>query len=293
MSGRGDNLTDVIRKELASLFAPVAGKKPLPVNLTMPAHVTYYDVSPDCPVNDVLLTQPAPETREALGDFAVSEFASNYPLLPVEARLNTIPCVMQPVLCAEPVFQSKDTTVHHISFADMATRQSHGIPLPKWSAPTRPLAARPCATSVRAIQPGHFHIRQQSRQVSIIKGKARDVAPGLWGLPISRTPIPPHRFPAAMKDRFRKTLAEKAGVAAAGIQIRLVFDRMNMVLFEKNIEQDKQGRLLCYPKSRYIGKNWERYHHEVERLPMYLVFGTVIGTSQNVQALVSGIEFET
>jgi len=290
MPGRGDNLGDVIRKELASLFAPLADNAPQSVPLGMAAQVTYYSLSPDCPVNYVALETPVPKVSEGLGELSPSEFAHRYPLLPAEADLASVSCAMAPVMCHAPLLEPGQAVLHGVSFESMKRCESHAVSLGQWDSNTLPvksLSSPVPLAKTKKLEAKKPVARQNQRPVSTIKTKAWDCPPNLWGLPMSRTPIPTHRFSTQMKDRFRQTLAQKANTSTANIQIRLVFDRMNMALFQ-NIEQDKQGRLMCYPKSKYIGKNWATYIQEAERMPMYLVFGTVISSGQNINALVSG-----
>jgi hypothetical protein len=106
------------------------------------------------------------------------------------------------------------------------------------------------------------------------------------------------RFDANEMLSFQKALAEKAQTKPLNIRVTLVYDRMNMPLFS-SLSQDKQGQMVCVPKSSLIGKNhpaWDkigsRYSllskNENDAKPslFYLVFGLKLDTQQPVRAVV-------
>ena len=205
--------------------------------------------------------------------------------------MTSVACEWEAVLCKAPVFQPEDIVVGAVSFETMAHRVSVNVPIQQWQAFGREVTIPRYQTMARSIEPKRFQfqkIRLQGQQAGVLKTRVKDMPSSMWRLPFYKNAIPAHRFDRETKERFRSTLAKKAQTVPANIQIRLVFDRMNMTLFE-NMEQDKQGKLMCHPKSRYIGKNWARYHHEADRQPMYLVFGAVMNTGKSVSALVSAL----
>lgn len=128
--------------------------------------------------------------------------------------------------------------------------------------------------------------------------KVKDAPGKCYAQAILRQSVPLVRFDANEMVCFQKALAEKAQTKPINIKVTLVYDRMNMPLFS-SLSQDKQGQMVCIPKSSLIGKNhpaWDKLGSRYSLLSknesgskpslFYLVFGLRMDTQQPVRAVV-------
>lgn len=164
------------------------------------------------------------------------------------------PCTLAPVLCKTPVFEPQNTALHQVSFNNVRWTEAHQAPLPPIEAQARqtlwPRLGKP-AVKALPIQP--FQARCTSLKEQAMATQARE-NPRFFALPIRKTPIPPFRFAPEIRERFRRALAEKAGTTPSNVQLKVIFQRMNVALYT-SVQQDEQGHLLCVPKNELMGRN--------------------------------------
>lgn len=208
-------------------------------------------------------------------------------LIPSEALLaENTPCEMTPALCHEPVIEPLTIQFHDIGFENMEPSESLECPIEVFSceqfgqvieAFTKPETA--------SIQTPRWKVDTQGLLEAMPKFKSIN-DPRFYALPIKKAPIPPHRFSTEVKAVFRKALAEKAKTHANNVQLRVIYERMNMMFFA-SIQQDEQGNLLCTPKNELIGKNKNTHKIAPNSLGnTYLVYGFRLDTKEDVRALV-------
>ncbi|MBY0450194.1 MAG: hypothetical protein K2X01_06180 [Cyanobacteria bacterium] len=126
----------------------------------------------------------------------------------------------------------------------------------------------------------------QARRLDQFLARVSPVKPPLVAMPLTKHPIPPHRFGAKMKDRFRQALAEQAGVRPSHVILKLVYDRVNPMLF-RSIKIAERDALLCAPKQELIGRfRDERQFGRIKMGYHYLVVGIRLDTKATIQAMV-------
>lgn len=203
------------------------------------------------------------------------------------------PCHFEPVSTQEPVFSAETAVSQTVPLDNLRQPPACG----QW--PVLPLLGRETGQAIPAIHPphaiqapietwtAHAHpLRQERFQQPHTHHSAR-----FYALPVRKAAIPPHRFPLAQREKFRQALAEKAQTTPKNIQLRIVYERMDMSLYSA-LQQDEQGFLLCTPRAELLGKN--RNHPGSRKLltqhalgsNTYLVFGTRLDTREDIRALV-------
>lgn len=199
-----------------------------------------------------------------------------------------MPCHIDPVLCREPRLEETQHRLYQVSFDSIRQVTTHpfktGMPAAKSSASwpverlktnTRPIPAPAYQTAARQLPDAKVQTRTEAGN-------------RFYAMPIKKSPIPPHRFSAELRELFRKTLAEKEKIHPANVQLRLIFERMDMSLYS-SLQQDEQGNLLCTPKSEFIGQNTGKTTLAGKTPPTqtaYLVFGTRLDNKADLKALV-------
>ncbi|WP_373532648.1 hypothetical protein [Vampirovibrio sp.] len=287
----GGKIQAEISSALRLLFKSV-GQQAVDISITPP--LTLYVTQMTCENYSVGLEQPPIQISEDPIQ-ALSQPAQSVNFLPLIENVSLAadaPCHIQPVLCLESAIEPTDAVITGIAFENVRFTSSHQATLEPMTTEiwhkdvdgfTRP--------AVRPLNVGKFKANSQSMSDQAPQAKVRE-HPRLFCLPIRKMPIPPHRFSQAVRDIFRAALAEKADTKASNVQLKVVFERMN-VAFYTSIQQDEQGHLLCVPKNELIGKNAQSKTGQalLDRLDQntenaYLVVGFRLDNKQDIRAMV-------
>lgn len=214
------------------------------------------------------------------------------PLLQTVALATEKPCAMDPALCKTPVLAAAQAIRHHVSFRNLQWAQSHQAILdPIETKAHRPVWPKLDAPPLQTLPLSPIKGRWKHWHLPTLTGISRE-HPRFFALPIRKVPIPPFRFPPEVRERFRQALAQKAGIAASNVQLKVVFQRMNVALYA-TVQQDEQGHLLCVPKNELIGRNLLSKNGQqlLNRLQQatensYLVVGFRLDNKQDIRAMV-------
>lgn len=213
------------------------------------------------------------------------------PLLEEAILASDAPCHIEPALCHEPVFEEMAFESTGISFANMAPDQSAEWPVTPCTTEAlgQPIEAFPKPASIPVSATLSGNLKSHSVRASLSNVPTRQQA-RFYALPIRKASIPPHRFTLAQRERFRQALAEKAGTHPANVQLKVVFGRMHMALYN-SIQPDEQGNLLCIPKGELLGRNRELQSAKALLSATasdmtYLAIGTRLDTKADIRALV-------
>lgn len=209
-----------------------------------------------------------------------------FDLLPQQAALaEACPCDLDPVLCHEPVLDEIILEISSVSFENMGAVISQ-----KWNLET--LESQSHAQLIGTfekpettlVSPQTFQPKTKNLYEAMPKFRTTN-DPRFYALPIKKSPIPPHRFSAPMREAFRKALAEKANTRPDNVQLRIIFERMDMTLFA-SIQQDEQGNLLCTPKNELLGRNQSQNKNSAAGNNMYLVYGFRLDNKEDIRVVV-------
>lgn len=291
----GPTLGGKIQAEVSSalrlLFKSVAQQS---VDVDIPVPLTLYLTELACDSQSVSLEQPEVQ----VSDDPIRALESQERIINQLALIENVPlaadapCDIAPALCVTPVIERTDAAINRVTFENIRFTESH-------TAPVEPLSAEIWHKDVESfakpnvgqMTPGVFKAKSLSLKDQLPKATVRE-HPRLFSLPIRKMPIPPHRFSQAVRDVFRSALAEKAGTKASNVQLKVIFERMN-VAFYTSIQQDEQGHLLCVPKNELVGRNAQSKTGQVmlERLTQntetaYLVVGFRLDNKQDIRAMV-------
>jgi hypothetical protein len=203
------------------------------------------------------------------------------------------PCTWEPVLCNEPGLDAMQFESAGVKFDNMKITRAAAWPVtsPPVKIEKQPIGklAAPLVKNVMDAQPLVTKSRSLLDTMSQVnvKHNAR-----YYALPIRKASIPPHRFSLAMRERFRQALAEKAGTHEGNVQLKMIFERMNMGLFSA-IQADESGSLMCTPKGELLGRNAETLAGQallrqlsVGSEASYLVLGVRLDHKTDIRALV-------
>lgn len=303
MPGRGDHgreqrdpaLGDKIRQELRSalrlLFKSVEQQS---IPLAFQPVSTDFLMAIPCEAASIQLKTPIVQvSQDPLQALAQKTISVKAPVLITEASLALdTPCRIEPALCKAPSLESLVHISSGVTFENVRFTQCHDATPPLlesacWNKPVEPLTQP--AISQTAI--GVFSADLCSLPKIKFKTSIK-TSPKPFTLPIRKAPIPPHRFSPEARAVFRKALADKAGTTASNIQLKVVFERMNMALYA-SIQQDEQGNLLCVPKNEFIGRNVHTQAGEalLDRITSqtentYLVVGVRLDNRQDIRSMV-------
>ncbi len=202
------------------------------------------------------------------------------------------PCTLAPVLCNASVIEAADASLHQVDFHNVQWTKAHRAPLEPIQTQSRQ------GRWLRFTQPGSRTIpippikaRGASLKEQALATQARE-NPRFFALPVRKTPIPPFRFPPEIRERFRQALAEKAGTTPGNVQLKVIFQRLNVALYT-TVQQDEQGHLLCVPKNELMGRNLlnksgqmllNRLHQNSENT--YLVVGFRLDNQKDIRTMV-------
>lgn len=279
-----------MRSALKLLFKNVEQQS---VNLAIEPPFTAYITGLHCETNEVPLTPPdVAVSLDPIKALQREQITQSLPLITTAKLAADAPCHLEPALCKEPVLSRQDAIVSGVSFENVTFTNAHTAPLGKLSATVWNKEVEGFTVpSLNRIPPGSFQAQSHSLKDQLPKTQVRE-NPRLFALPIRKLPVPPHRFSPTIREIFRRTLAEKAGTRPDNVQLKVVFERMN-VAFYTSIQQDEHGHLLCVPKNELIGKNalgkqgqalLERLSHNTENA--YLVVGFRLDNRQDIRAMV-------
>jgi hypothetical protein len=287
----GGKIQTEVSSALRLLFKNVAQQA---INLAIPAPITLYVTEMACASHSASLKQPAIEvSQDPVATLAkASKHAHNLPLIQNAPLADDAPCHINPILCSEAVIEQSAAVITGITFANVRLTECHALPLEPLSTEIwKQDVAGFTKPTVSQMHPGRFKAKSISVKEEVPKAKVREHT-GLFSLPIRKMPISPHRFNQATRDVFRSALADKAGTVARNVQLKMVFERMN-VAFYTSIQQDEQGHLLCVPKNELIGKNAQGKtgqamlkHLSRNTENAYLVVGFRVDTKQDIRAMV-------
>lgn len=284
-----DALKDEVQGTLKLLFRHVEQQS---INLDIAADFTAYQTGFPCDVESVDLNpEEIAVSTDPIAILNGRVYATTAIDTLPEAQLSeNAPCRIDPVACHEPVLEALQFDSLGIAFENVALTESREMP-------PEPVATKAHGLAVQGFDP------PSSKNVSSESFKAKTYSlgnplskvrtlntPRFYALPIKKTPIPPHRFPAELKELFREKLAEKAKTVKANVQLRIVYERMDMSLYA-GIEQDAHGNLLCTPKNELLGRNAATHAAQALRktapaVSAYLVFGTRLDNKEDIRALV-------
>lgn len=286
----GGKIGDELRSALKLLFKNVEQQS---VSLTIAPPFTAYITDLTCDVNPVELTQQTVQVSEdPIRHLRQEQTIHQMPLIDSVSLAADAPCHIEPALCKTPVLSSQDTVISGVSFENVQFTTDHTAPLEPlsvevWHQPVEGFEN----PAVASTKPTAFNTQSRSLKDQLPKTPVRE-NPRLFALPIRKMPIPPHRFSPAIREIFRRMLAEKAETRPDNVQLKVVFERMN-VAFYASIQQDEQGNLLCVPKNELIGKNalGKQGQALIERISQstgnaYLVVGFRLDNKQDIRAMV-------
>jgi hypothetical protein len=287
----GDNrpLSEKIKSEVDSAFRLLfknVSQYAVPTDLA--GNMVVYVTDMYCETVQVPLDSATPViSSDPVSVMAQNSIIQSLELLPAEAPLSeSYPCDMEPTLCHEPVLETMELSWAEVTFENMQTPESHEWPLAALETGANSMTAE-CFSS-----PATKPLKSQDFKTAV-HNLTDDMPPfqtvndpRFYGLPIKKSPIQPHRFSPFAKEIFRKALAEKANTHPNNVQLRIVFERMDMTLFS-GIQQDEQGNLLCTPKNELIGRNRNLHKNAVGASnTMYLVYGFRLDNKEDIRALV-------
>ncbi len=299
MSGSGDRpgLGDKILTELRAAFSLLSKQLRIfawPTSIDSELTVFSADFHPV--LHGVLIEAPPVSVVDAWrqhGSVAVS--VQEEPLVKQAVLSPEASCDWQTVACYEPLVDETLPSVTGISFDRIANPLQFGWPVEplygeipeiqseewqNWRVTPETL------TQSRMIITTLMEATSQARRLDQFLARVSPVKPQWVAMPLTKTPIPPHRFGAKMKDRFRKALAEQAGIRVSHVILKLVYDRVNPVLF-RSIKMAEQDALLCTPKQELIGRfRDERQFSRIKTGYHYLVVGIRLDTKATIQAMV-------
>jgi hypothetical protein len=289
MSRRGDPLTDKILEEIRSTFALVfKNLRQTRVDVSLRAPVTIFNMVFPCQVFSLSLKFEAPRLHNPL--FLKKNLRLQaVSFLEKGCEIRHHPCQWQPTLLQMPALSQASQAWHQVTFENIARpklQEKKATPFPK----NQQKMVIPPKPSLKVLQLQTVKDTLSAKRLDLktFTPKAKLTPSRLYCLPIHKAPVPLHRFSAEMKERFKKALAEKAKTTPANIQIKIVYDRMEMTQFGAMV-QDTRGNLICTPKSELVGKNHLRSvapHRASQPQLVYLVFGTRLDTQESLRALV-------
>jgi hypothetical protein len=211
------------------------------------------------------------------------------PLLEHAEISGGLPCQFAAVAVQAPVLEKMSLVSVGVPFNNMLEAQSIDWPVEALGAAVSSTPMEDLTAQSRQWAVARFAARLSSFLEHFTQCKTFD-AGRFYALPVRKSPILPHRFSLAVREQFRQALAEKAETSVRNIQLRLVYERLDMSLFAA-IQQDEQGHLLCTPKNEVLGRNRKASSDKESgsRSPeaeAYLVYGFRLDDRQEFRALV-------
>jgi hypothetical protein len=322
MSGRRTPFTGKVAKNIVDDFMgrliryQFSGVEQHPMDVSMDLNFTVYSM--DTPCDTYLLDFPHTEDNI---DHCQTQSLDLPPILATIAKDShqETPVKVRRLACRIPAAMSTKGNISHIKAHthDIETWRLRSL---KWHLVTFEKISQPGISHLKLdgfktphvfekhITQFRVHIQSMPIPTSHTKAKlfpfdnlsvkVKDAPGKCYAQAILRQSVPLIRFDANEMLCFQKALAEKAQTKPINIKVTLVYDRMNMPLFS-SLSQDKQGQMVCIPKSNLIGKNhpaWDKLGGHYSLLSknegtskptlFYLVFGLRMDTQQPVRAVV-------
>lgn len=286
----GGSLGAQIKEEISSalklLFKDVAQKA---IDPSLTAHWTAFETAIPCDV----FAAPLPERSPRVSEDPIAVLARlerkthTLPALDAMAASNRVACSFEPALAHEPALDAVSLAIRQ---ADLGVDVSAALTATNiW--PVEPVLT--ADLSIDTAIPAQLESRASEMAMALpearqLPTRLKEIQtrhqPRYYGLPIKKAPVPPHRFAEAIRETFKRKLAEKAGTHPANVQLKIIFERMNMALYQ-GLQQDEQGYLLCTPKREFLGRNPVEGAIHAES-NAYLVFGIRLDTKEDIRALV-------
>jgi hypothetical protein len=288
----GEKISEKIKAELLSALRLLfKSAEQYTVNLTLPCALTVYNTDIACVDESADVQPPTPaysdNVIQALQEQQIIQ--KQLDLLETATLAESAPCAWEPVLCSEPVF---------------ATMQFNAqpIPIPNWAenlpliCPIQPITAQIKNKTLKDWNKPRLNERlqfkalsTQSRNLSNCVLQAKVIHSGqksnrFYTLPIRKAAIPPHRFSTAIREQFRMLLAEKANTSAGNVQLKMIYERLNMELYD-HVQVDESGNLMATPK---LTSKIDTLKPDASNSngASYLVVGLQLDTKTDIRALI-------
>jgi len=303
MSGRrsdrepgGNPLGDKIKEELLSALRLVFKTvEQHAVDVVLACDYTSFITELPCAEQVVAVNPPLPQlSRDVMESAGFSDIPTRtLQMIEAVGLSQSAPCEWQTVLCSEPVFDPLSFDPLEVSFDNL-----HPANAKVW--PIEEIAARGKSKPIGEVQTPSVKDKSVSQAFATKIHSLGDHQPKVtvrnnpryYALPIRKTSIPPHRFSAEAREQFRQALADKAGTHPGNVQLKMIYERMNVSLFSA-IQVDESGHLMCTPKSELIGRNAMSQSAKARDRQIlagseasYLVLGVRLDTKADIRALV-------
>jgi hypothetical protein len=285
----GDKIGEKIKAEWLSALRLLFKSAELhAVNLKFPCTLTVFATGISCEDEPVDVQPPTPafsdnviaalQAQETIQKLTLQKQVS---LLASVSLAESAPCAWNPVLCSEPVFEAMQFNARPVALHDLMQRDPLAWPIQPVAVAVKSKSAGPLDRP-RLNEGSKFKILSaQSRK---LKNCALEVftqkTDRFYALPIRKVAIPPHRFSPAMREQFRALLAEKAATSANNVQLKMIYERLNMGLYEQ-IQVDESGNLMATPKN--LTPHTPNAH---DSGASYLVVGLRLDTKVDIRALI-------
>jgi hypothetical protein len=303
MSGRGHSdqqpggpLGGKIKDELLSALKLLfKSAEQHAVDLALPSALTVFVTEIDCQTESVPLNAPQPQVSEdPIQALQRRETPTRrLTLLEPTGLAQGAPCEWDAVLCSEPVFDERQFESTGVTFNNLTVTQmgTWSVSIESARAKSKPIGKIP-APPVKGMTDSKPFTTQVHNLADHVPKATIKHNPRYYALPIRKASVPPHRFSIEVRDKFRQALAEKAGTHPGNVQLKMIFERMNMGLFSA-IQVDETGNLMCTPKTELLGRNAETpagkamFHQlSVGSEASYLVLGVRLDNKADIRALV-------
>ncbi|MBX2861420.1 MAG: hypothetical protein KTR14_09295 [Vampirovibrio sp.] len=298
-----EKMTDKFMTEVRQLISLMRKEvKCHRITMGLPAESISYQADFHPTIGSLALQTTPPTLHQSpLGPQAMAGSAVQYDLLKIAALSNNMTPKLEPVVCREPALSETkaNTALHTVTFEGICSTDSKSIPvesirckLPETTV-TQTLKEKqpfPIPTSRKLTAPD-FKTNHRHLKATTIKSQHK-AAPGkLLILPLAKSPIPINQFTGKAQIAFRKALAEKAKTSIANVEIRAIFDRMMISLFQA-MSQDERGRMLCTPRAEFTGKHSKSPKDGPGTQPSYLIMGVQKDNNEAIRALIPASKLE-
>lgn len=292
MSGSGDHFSDKLMRELRTAFALISKSLQTDgIDTELSVQSVIYPTQLPAKNFDV----PCEWDTEVTVSNGLSRprqyYCDSLPLLSPQAELVYQSCQWEAVLVSEPVFSQTDAVLQNVTFENITKPYSADIDIPPVKLQDT-IFSIPIPASKTVVYNAPMQKMQKLKEthnldVTLFKRRTRNFPMECWQLPLLKAPLPPHRFSAEQKAKFRKALSDKAygensNMPQSNLQLQAVYDRINLALFA-SIEQDERGYLKCFPKPEIL-HNAEAFTRNMPNT--YLVMGTRVDTREVIKVLV-------
>lgn len=283
-----DHLTAQLRKKLASALMPVTQNmeaNPVQVDLTPPVYLKPLRVP--CVVQETSYSAAPPLLHNPLDEwYEASTILNEMVLLEETLEFNHVDCDFNAVIQYETPIAATKIESYTVLFDDVKKVKLRNRELKLKGAVGAKQNAWPVVefkTTQQSVDiPEAQKIRTRDKKVGGFRNKQTKMPGKYWALPIKKKAISPLKINRELREEMREALAKKANTSGNNIQIRVIYERMDMASVA-TIDQDDDGNLLCFPKPDAIkkAKNGSVNHKQMD----YLIFGMRMDTQEVVKAL--------